>query len=77
MLGIAEDKDLLEGSAPEGRALSHQCLDALDCFRLLQTSLRHARCYVLVEKQECRNGQEKERFGGHLSPRNVFSFPQI
>lgn len=32
----------------------------------LQTTLRPARCHMIVRHQKCRNRPEKERFGGHL-----------
>lgn len=45
--------------------------------RLLQTTLRPAGCHTIMGRQKCKNMPEKERFAGHLHPRNLLSCPQI
>lgn len=44
--------------------------------RLLKTTLRPAGCHMTVGHQKCKNGSEKERFAGHLHPRNLLSCHQ-
>lgn len=65
MLETPEVADLLEVSAPEACLLRQQ-FRGHGLLRLLQTTLRPARCHMTVGHQKSRNTPEKERFGEHL-----------
>lgn len=63
-------------SAPEECVLPQQ-FTGHGLLRLLQITLRPKRRHTITEHQKCGNRPEKERFGGHLHPRNLLSYPQI
>lgn len=59
MLETPEVADLLEVSAPEACVLPQQ-FRGHDLLRVLQTTLRPARCHMIVGHQKPRNRPEKE-----------------
>lgn len=70
--GVADPlKSLLQKSVWPQQFRGHGLL------RVLKTSLRPARWHTIMGHQKCKTRPEKERFAGHLHPRNLLVCPKI